>query len=283
MTENKTKTEVATVDANQFVERIKASWNAVLPSVCTPDRFARVALSCLRKNDKLVQAIQTKEGQVSVAQAFMQCAELGIEPDGRRAYLIPYKNEVQLIIDYKGIAELAMRSGYVSNIHADKVCENDEFVYNVGNIEKHIINFKGERGKPYAYYAIVTFKDGNKKCEVMSTKEVEAIRDRSSAWSAYKKYGKICPWNTDFDEMAKKTVFKRLAKWIPQSPEMQKAIEIDDEDYKKEPIVIDVEEPKPEDYAAMPLETPTVEENASVEEDSIDDSGWNTAPKFEGK
>ena len=77
MTENKTETkkEVAPVDANQFVEKIKESWSLVLPSVCTPDRFARVALSCLRKNEKLVQAIQTKEGQVSVAQAFMQCAE----------------------------------------------------------------------------------------------------------------------------------------------------------------------------------------------------------------
>lgn len=283
MTEEKTKKEVATVDANQFVEKIKESWEVVLPSVCTPDRFARVALSCLRKNEKLVQAIQTKEGQISVAQAFMQCAELGIEPDGRRAYLIPYKNDVQLIIDYKGIAELAMRSGYVSNIHADKVCENDDFVYNMGNIEKHIINFKEERGKPYAYYAVVTFKDGTKKCEVMSKHEVEAIRDRSSAWSAYQKYGKICPWNTDFDEMAKKTVFKRLAKWIPQSPEMQKAIEIDDEDYKKEPIVIDVEEPKPEDYAAMPLEEPTpkiVNDPPVKEEDYIDDTGWDTAPKF---
>ena len=278
MTENKTETkkEVAPVDANQFVEKIKESWSLVLPSVCTPDRFARVALSCLRKNEKLVQAIQTKEGQVSVAQAFMQCAELGIEPDGRRAYLIPYKNEVQLIIDYKGIAELAMRSGYVSNIHADKVCEKDDFVYNMGNIEKHIINFREERGEPYAYYAVVTLKDGTKKSEVMSKKEVDAIKERSSAWSAYKKYGKICPWNTDYDEMAKKTVFKRLAKWIPQSPEIQKAIEIDDADYKKEPVAIEPITINPEDYKAVPLE----EQVSDIElppvktKDYIDDSNW---------
>lgn len=277
MTENKEtqSKEIATVDAGNFVEKLKESWKMVLPSVCTPDRFARVALSCLRKNEKLVQAIQTKEGQVSVAQAFMQCAELGIEPDGRRAYLIPYKNEVQLIIDYKGIAELAMRSGYISNIHADKVCENDEFVYNMGNIEKHIIDFKNERGKPYAYYAVVTFKDGTKKCEVMSKNEIEAIRDRSAAWSAYKKYGKICPWNTDADEMSKKTVFKRLAKWIPQSPEMQKAIEWDDEDYKKNPITIDVAPmpENPEDYKAVPLD----------EEQPKADDGWTLDEPKEDK
>lgn len=250
------KNEVVVPPENKFIDKLKDSWALVLPKVCTPDRFTRVALSCLRKNEKLLQAIQTKEGQVSTAQAFMKCAELGIEPDGRRAYLIPYKNEVQLIIDYKGIAELAMRSGYISNIHADKVCENDDFVYNVGTIEKHVINFKTERGKPYAYYAIVTFRDGTKKCEVMSLKEVDSIKERSAAWSNYKKWGKTCPWNTDYDEMAKKTVFKRLAKWIPQSPEVQRAIEIDDEDYKKEPIVLDAIPEDPENYKTLPLEEP---------------------------
>ena len=293
--EVQTKKEVATVDAYLFVEKIKESWNLVLPSVCTPDRFARVALSCIRKDDKLVKAIQTKEGQISVAQAFMQCAELGIEPDGRRAYLIPYKDNksgeytINLIIDYKGIAELAMRSGYISNIHADKVCDKDDFVYNMGSIEKHIIDFKQERGEAYAYYAVVTFKDGSKKCEVMSKNEIDKIKERSSAWSAYLKYKKLCPWNTDYDEMAKKTVFKRLAKWIPQSPEMQKAIEIDDADYKKDAVVIDSISTSPEDYEALPLDkpvgaenaqTPKVEENP-VEEDYIDDSKWKLESEVE--
>ena len=286
MTENEKKQskEVAPVEADKFIEKIKEGWNLVLPSVCTPDRFARVALSCIKKNDKLLQAIQTPEGRASIAEAFMHCAELGIEPDGRRAYLIPYKNDVQLIIDYKGIAELAMRSGYISNIHADKVCENDEFVYNMGNIEKHIIDFKKERGKPYAYYAVVTFKDGTKKCEVMSRAEVEAIRDRSAAWSAYKKFGKICPWNTDPEEMSKKTVFKRLAKWIPQSPEIQRAIEIDDEDYKKNPVIVDVT-PQPEDpdaYKAVPLEEEPKQEPEKTKEelDAMYDKNWKVNEKL---
>lgn len=252
--------------ANAFVEKIKEGWNAVLPKVCTPDRFARVALTCIRKNDKLLQAIQTQEGRASTAEAFMKCAELGIEPDGRRAYLIPYKNSVQLIIDYKGIAELAMRSGFIANIHADKVCENDEFEYNIGIIEKHKIDFKKTRGEAYAYYSIVTFKDGTKKCEVMSKLEVDAIKERSSAWSSWIKYQKPCPWNTDYDEMAKKTVFKRLAKWIPQSPELQKAIDIDNDDYRqREPIIIDnpLNAQTDEDrYKTEPLGEPVVEIDA---------------------
>ncbi len=222
-TENK---EIVKKDiALDFVNMIKSGWDSVLPTVCTPDRFARVALTCIKKDGKLLAAINTKEGRASIAAAFMKCAELGIEPDGRRAYLIPYKNDVQLIIDYKGIVELAMRSGFISNIHADKICENDEFEYNIGTIEKHKINFKEARGKAYAYYAIVTFKDGTKKCEVMNKDEIDAVRKRSKA-------ANNGPWVTDYDEMAKKTVFKRLSKWIPQSPELRQAIDYDDADYK---------------------------------------------------
>lgn len=238
MTENVQQQQTAVAikpkdTAAVFIDKMKESWVAVLPKVCTPDRFARVALTCMRKNPKLVAALQTQDGRTSLAQQFMKCAELGIEPDGRRAYLIPYKNDIQLIIDYKGIAELAMRSGQISNIHADKVCENDEFEYNVGQIEKHKIDFKKERGKAYAYYAIVTFKDGTKKCEVMSKHEIDGIRRRS-------KSANNGPWVTDYDEMAKKTVFRRLSKWLPQSPEMQQAFDVDDEDFIKGRHIVDI-------------------------------------------
>ena len=236
-----------------YVDELSAGWLKVLPKVCTPDRFARVAMTCIKKDGKLVAAMQTPDGKKSLAAAFMKCAELGIEPDGRRAYLIPYGNNVTLIIDYKGIAELAMRSGMISNIHADKICENDDFEYNVGEITKHKIDFKKPRGSSYAYYSIVTFKDGTKKCEVMSKNEVDEIKERSAAWKNYLKYKKECPWNTDYDEMAKKTVFKRLSKWLPLSPELQKAVDIDNEDYiieqpKKQNAPIDT------DWSALPLE-----------------------------
>jgi recombination protein RecT len=243
-----------------FIDNIKAGWLSVLPKVCTPERFARVALTCIKKDSKLREAIQTPEGRSSLAGAFMKCAELGIEPDGRRAYLIPYKNDVQLIIDYKGIAELAMRSGFIANIHADKVCEDDEFEYNIGVIERHRIDFKKPRGDAYAYYAVVTFKDGTKKTEVMSRAEVDAIKERSSAWGAWLKWKKVCPWNTDYDEMAKKTVFKRLAKWIPQSSELQKAIDFDNDDYRRPIAEVTPEEEPEQTYEAVDLETGEISE-----------------------
>ena len=127
-----------------------------LPRTLTPDRMVRVALTALNKTPKLMNC-----SQQSLLSAIMTCAELGLEPDGRRVHLLPYGNECKLIVDYKGLAELAMRSGIVSNIHADVVRENDIFVYDLGEIKTHKINFLNPRGKVYAAYALVRFKDGS--------------------------------------------------------------------------------------------------------------------------
>lgn len=194
---------------------VRKEFAKVMPKICTPDRFLRVTMNAFNKTPRLLDC--TKQ---SILKALMVCAELGIEPDGRRAHLIPYGTECTLIVDYKGKAELAMRSGTVANIHADKICEKDIFEYNKGVVEKHIIDFKQDRGKAYAYYCIVRMKDGTEKSEVMTTAEVDAIRGRSKA----KNNG---PWVTDYDEMAKKSVFHRASKWITLSPELRKAEEYD--------------------------------------------------------
>lgn len=188
-----------------------------LPKHLTPDRMIAVALTCINKIPKLAQC-----DQGSFFQAMLSLSQLGLEPDGRRAHLIPYGDQVQLIIDYKGLVELAMRSGQVSNIHADVVCENDVFEYDMGDIKVHKIDFKKERGEMFAAYSICTFKDGTRKCEVMSKSEIDKIRTRSKA-------GKNGPWVTDFNEMAKKTAFRRLSKWLPLSPELRDAFDKDDD------------------------------------------------------
>jgi recombination protein RecT len=126
-------------------------------------------------------------------------------------------------VDYKGLAELAMRSGTVSNIHADKICENDIFEYNRGTVEKHVIDFRKDRGKPYAYYCLIKMKDSSEKAEVMTVAEVDAIRKRSKASASG-------PWCTDYDEMAKKTVFRRASKWITLSPELATAHDLEDDE-----------------------------------------------------
>lgn len=203
----------------------------VLPKILTPDRFIRVAVTAMTRTPKLREC-----DQASFFGAMLSLAQMGLEPDGRRAHLIPFENrrrgcvECQLIIDYKGLAELAMRSGMISYLHADVVRDGDVFEYSLGEIKKHVPHYlrrdsdKPEKaGDVFAVYAVARFKDGSTKAEVMSIDDVEGIRKRSRS-------GNSGPWQTDYNEMAKKTAFRRLSKWLPLSPEYRDAIDADSDE-----------------------------------------------------
>jgi recombination protein RecT len=168
--------------------------------------------------------MQSETGKLSALSAITTVAELGLELDGRRAHLIPFKNEITLVVDYKGLVELVMRNKDIVSIHADVVCENDIFNYSKGIVQDHIINFKEARGKVYAVYAVVTFTNGSEKAEVMTFDEVEKIRLNAPGKNSD-------PWTKWWNEMAKKTVFKRLCKWLPLPAKAQDAITHDDNEY----------------------------------------------------
>lgn len=213
-------------------DEVKRQMAMALPKHLTADRMARIAVTAIMRTPKLAQC-----SPESLLNCLMQCSQLGLEPDGRRAHLIPYENrsnntvECTLIIDWKGLAELAMRGGSIAKLHADLVCENDEFSYDMGEIQHHKINFRAPRGEPYAVYAMATTKTGERFVQVMTREEVEAIRDNSQGWRAFKKgYAKQSPWNDAPGEMWKKTVFRRLTKWLPLSPEYRDALDADDAD-----------------------------------------------------
>ena len=196
----------------------KKQFAMVLPKHMTADRMARVALTALLKTPKLTQCTPA-----SLMQCLLDCSSYGLEPDGRKAHLIPYGDKCTLIIDYKGIAELVLRSGQVSFIHADVVCENDEFEENLGQVVKHKINRREPRGEPYAVYTLVRMKDGTESFNVMGKHEVEEIRDRFSA--GWKRDKVSSPWATAPGEAWKKTCFRRHSKWLPLSAEIQDAID----------------------------------------------------------
>lgn len=211
---------ITTLSSDLFKKQVALA----LPRHMTPDRFARVALTAMRKTPKLMDC--TPE---SVISCMMSLSQYGLEPDGRRAHLIPYGRECTLILDYKGLAELALRSGLVSTLHADVVNEGDIFKYSMGEITEHVPHFlRRDADKPdspgqvYAVYAMCKNKDGTTKCEVMSIAEVNAIQRRSKASGSG-------PWKTDWSEMAKKTAFRRLSKWLVLSPEFRDAAEADEE------------------------------------------------------
>jgi len=207
---------------NMFIEEFSPNWGKILGGGKNKERFERVALACILKSPKIGEVLKTDIGKVSLANAFLTCAQLNIEPDGRLAHIIPYGSTVQFQIDYKGIVELVHRSGLVSKIHADRVCENDIFEYDKGEITKHRIDWKKSRGNAYAYYVEITFKDGTIANRVMQKEDIDAIRRRS-------KTSDNGPWKTDYDEMAKKTVFKNLSKWVSLTPELKDAVEKDNE------------------------------------------------------
>lgn len=187
-----------------------------LPSVLTPERFTRMVLSALSTTPQLGACTPA-----SFLGAMMTAAQLGVEPNTPlgQAYLIPRKNrkkgldEVQFQLGYKGMLDLAYRSGQVSTIQAHTVCENDRFEYQLGLDPKlEHVPAKSNRGAAVFYYAVVRMKDGGYCFAVMSREEVEA---HAKQYSDAVKFGSFSPWDSNFDEMAKKTVLKRALKYAP--------------------------------------------------------------------
>lgn len=194
-----------------YIEVMAPAIKAALPSVMTPERFTRITMSALSANSKLQECTPQ-----SFLGAMMTAAQLGLEPNTPlgQAYLIPCRNhgrmECQFQFGYKGLIDLAYRSGEVSIIQAHTVCENDDFTYELGLDPKlRHIPAKSNRGKPIAYYAMFKTKDDGYGFQVMSLEEVTAHAKKYS-----KSFGSG-PWQTNFDEMAKKTVLKKVLKYAP--------------------------------------------------------------------
>lgn len=209
----------ATLKQHLSSDAMREQFAKAMPKHLDPDRFVRIAITALTKTPKLQECTQE-----SFFKCLLDLSSLGIEPDGRRAHLIPYGKECTLILDYKGIVELMRRSGDVSKIHADVVCENDIFLHDMGEIKTHTYDLKSDRGAMYAAYAQVTLADGSTQSAIMSKKEVDSIKSRSKA-------GQSGPWVSDYNEMAKKTCIRRVSKLVPFSPEI--AVIVDDAELRE--------------------------------------------------
>lgn len=203
-------------------EAFKGAVSAFFSKEENRERFLQAAVNAQVRTPQLANC-----DQKSFMMSLMQLAQMGLNPDGRNAHLIPYGQTVTLVIDYKGMVTLALRSDKVSKVEAFEVYKNDHFRLVNGEVEHIVDNPWGDRGEVVGFYAVCQFKDGTKKFEVMSKAEVDAVRARSRA-------GRNGPWVTDYNEMAKKTVFKRLSKWLPVTPDLQSAVAHDDEEYKRD-------------------------------------------------
>lgn len=254
----KNKEVSATQAMSGLLKRMHTQIEKALPSVITPERFTRIALTAYSDN----AALQKCDAD-SFLGAMMQAAQLGVEPNTPlgQAYLIPYGNKVQFQLGYRGMIDLAYRSGEIQMIQAHEVHENDEFEYELGLDPKlrHIPALKN-RGEVILYYAVFKLINGGVGFEVMSKEDVETFAKKKS------KTYRNGPWQTDFDAMAKKTLVKRLLKFAPVKSDFVRAVTTDETiksgisenmaDLPDETVTIDAEPTKPEenaDYEEIPM------------------------------
>lgn len=229
----------------EMVKALEPEIKRALPSVLTPERFTRMALSAINNTPQLAECTP-----MSFIAALMNAAQLGLEPNTPlgQAYLIPYYNnkkkcyECQFQLGYKGMIELAYRNDRMQSIEAHTVYENDEFHYELGltPVLKHVPAWV-DRGNMVGFYAVFHLENGGYQFEVMSKEDVDTFASMySKAFSS-----DYSPWRSSYEQMALKTVLKRLLKTAPMKTDFRKAISMD-ESIKTE-LAVDMSEVKNEE------------------------------------
>ena len=209
-------------DLSTLLQKMGPEIARAVPKHVNPERMLRIAMTSLRMNPELMKC-----SPGSFLGCVLSAAQLGLEIGGplAQAYLIPFKSECTLIVSYRGMLNLARRSGMVTAIYAHEVREGDRFVYRLGlhpSLEHDPADTPDREDKPITHvYAVAKLKDADPVFVVLTRSQVEKYRVRSRASSSG-------PWVTDYAAMALKTAVRRLFTWIPQSSEMMLAASIDE-------------------------------------------------------
>ena len=240
----------------QLIQASLKELGKALPSHLNAERLVRIAITTIRQNPKLAEC-----SPMSFLGALFQSAQLGLEPNVEgQAYILPYLNskkitdengktkwvkvlEAQFQIGYKGYIELFYRHEAAEHIDMHAVYENDKFEYEYGTNSylRHCPVFKN-RGEVIAYYALAKIKGGGSVFKVMGIDEcikhgekhsksyiTKEWNDKTNSYTEIKNphFDKSSPWVTDLNAMCKKTVLIQLAKLLPKSVELQKALSMD--------------------------------------------------------
>lgn len=207
-----------------------------LPKDFNKARFVQNAVALMNENKDLAKYPQAK-----IVPGLLKGAYLGLDFFNKECYLIPYGQDLQFQVDYKGSIKLAKKYAVrpVDEIYARIVRDGDEFSEEVRDNEP-IINFKPKpfnNGKIIGAFAVCQYKDGGSKVEVMSIEQLDAAKRMSKAQTG-------TAWKFFAEEMYKKTVIRRLCKGIPIEMEnpTQEALMHDDTIIEAEGRVVEVEE-----------------------------------------
>lgn len=186
-------------------------------SLMSGERLANVLYLCIQKTPDLAECTPA-----SLMAATKTLVNMGCEPDGIHGYLVPRNIKAKdgswlktctPIPSARGLLRMA-RSNGISNIMIGTVREKDQFSWGIkyGSFDFSHVSDWDDSSPIIGFYCAWRDSSCNLHGERMSLAAVEAIRDRSDAYKRYKEKGSTCPWVTDFEQMALKTVIKRAAK-----------------------------------------------------------------------
>lgn len=207
---------------------------ALPPNSITAAKLEVAFRAAFNDNPKLMECTG-----MSIAKAIVNCATLGLIPNSpeQHCYLIPRKNECCLEIGYRGFAHLMQRTGDVAKVETGVIHEGDEYELQAGQptvcwVKPNIAD-KNRSSKPVlATYALVTFRDGTQKLEVMGAEDLEKIEKAMLRQN----FGKASPaWKEWRTEMLRKAPLKRLAKTSDFGTVLATAAELDNQTVRQTP------------------------------------------------
>lgn len=259
------------VTIQEYLQEMAPAIKQALPKHLSLDRLLRIAMTTIRTTPKLLQC-----NVQSLMAAVMEAAQLGLEPGILgHCYIIPYGSEATFVIGYRGMIDLARRSGNIESIYAHEVYENDYFKLRYG-LNEELVHIPwhlredartSKSGEMRGAYMVAKFKDGGYYIHYMSKSEIDDHRKRSKA-------ANNGPWVTDYIEMAKKTVVRSAWKWLPISVEIMRQVEAVDETVKTDIAQDMADVPALDDgvidITPMPAETQQDEnQNAEAEANEV--------------
>jgi recombination protein RecT len=183
-----------------------------LPKDMTPERFMGALATCCQKNPVLMTC-----NPASVLLAAYEAAELGIDltPSQQYGYLIPYNGSAQFMLGYRGMIQMAYRTGVVTpgGFGAEVVYEHDFFERTFAP-KKNLIHVpnKEDRGEAIGAYAFIQYIDGTFDFEYLTAKEIESHRKHSKVRNSLM-------WTEFWTEAWRKTCIRVIAKRLPMDGE----------------------------------------------------------------